>query len=70
MTDDGLIPVTENNYNIDFDGNFTTSSISGNDDGGYIQAHLVFDPQSSVEISVIVDQFEAKLISENPTNND
>lgn len=70
MTDDGLIPVTENNYNIDFDGNFTTSSISGNDDGGYIQANLVFDPQSSVEISDIVDQFEAKLISENPTNND
>lgn len=30
----------------------------------------IHDPQSSVEISDIVDQFEAKLISENPTNND
>lgn len=68
ITEDGLTPITENNYNVDFDGNFTESSPSGIIDGGYIQANLIFDPQSSVEISEIVNQFEAKLISENPTN--
>ncbi|MFA7326659.1 MAG: T9SS type A sorting domain-containing protein [Candidatus Kapaibacterium sp.] len=69
MTMNGKIPTTENNYSVDFDGKFTDSNPSGLDDGGYIEANLLFDPQSSINNSDIVNQFEAKILSENPTSN-
>jgi len=67
---DGTAPTTINNYDVEFDGNYTVDNSFALDDGGYIQVKFYESPQSSVEDGETNSPLRVNLQSSNPMNNE